>query len=1569
MSGGFTAETTAAVILGSQDFSNSELESDPAFAISAAEFKRYLLDSAGLGLPPENLLDLFDDERGPNDIDKELDKFLVARTAALEQQNKTISDVILFYTGHGKVEEPNQVFVLTLKATRRVNILGSAYQITVLSNTLKARVRYARRIVILDCCFAGAAYTGFQSGVLDVVVERSRSAFPPRGTALLCASSHDRATKSRTKAGATASGMTLFSESLLFALRNGIARIPRDRMSLGEVGDLVEELVRERFSDEGQRPEVKSPDERSGDVARLPIFPNPAFLKARADAETNAEFDFTSIRQRYLTGTDATAAPVIVAIQHADEPITDDQLLPAERHLTVSLSAEQVEELANIGAQLSGPGLGIPQIFGLGQQAWEVLKAAEKRLERLFARIQRSRVPQPVGWAGLTPLLLRIRRALLVAGCSDVDSLNLLGVGDHYFWPLSSPGTDRRIEQRPLRIPKVAVMNGGEPGEVLRNAGDSEVVMLCAERLPAALDGLLQAIRMRKSARARVVMGFGDLEVSADGLHKALEYFPCVSFAGPASGRDNLRQNLEQSIPAAAGRHAMPSVIASFRREWIRQALKRDDIRALLAAIDWTTWSYVGRPLFAMNFGVMQQPAYPHLTDLRTIAPREWNFERRAEIPKPYQIRQLAQPPRGPEAQNNRFHLYLSGAGGTGKSCFLRAVHDELLDRPNAMPVWYRVDAPNSAWTTVERRIREEIEAAATLKFAARAREFLPAPTQRLANYLSQFAANLKSRNSGVDDLVIFIDQLERTFESGDQPNLERLNGVSKEVIELLGEVGTGSGVRVFIASRKQYLPDFLRSYEHASMNGLHFNVLQTIGDHNERIGFVEKIWQFCHDERLIDDSVSISKDASDELTGAVKGHPLEIVLALMYLFSQVPRGEITVKTLEVHQPAEKLFNFDIRLMSRDDLDRYFMLAMAHARAEIVDLAEVWWRLHLVTTELTSRVDRLGQKCVLETLWLKGHLGRTLHTRADDKGEARFLEFFHANLRDHLLRDVMSLPHGTPPAWRALDRLAAAARDWEQMQRPLDRDDLRALMVHRQFVLEPTGTDSSEGREIFYLLFIRNADSTDMCAAAKECFVFSAVVHAESSRAVFLEVFPRIEDRIRVCGRWIARSYQIEHRYRILEFLVTQDTVETRLFLASSILNDPADGGFAPWIEIAQILAEPLYAARYRSEVALTVLREHFRDKPMALRSVADFPRRFREFVITSCGRDRNELNRCLADCAGRQAATEAGSLSADLLKSTVLLDLLVEEAHVQFDSGRTFLARDLEEEERPHFELVVGTGLEAIARSESATWHKLLVERIGIPLHPFSINLDQADEAKNEMRLRIKGKSIEVEAFFPPKCQVLMRHWERTQTFIPQDIDRNDNEMVRETVFWMDPHYLSQANWTLPMWTASEAIVDWLEASLRNCFDDVLDEELLDQVLQQLEGQQIDLSGIKTGTLRHLLVDLVHEAVPFQSRWQELVRVLKQESKDAEEVTRKVRNQVGVTISEALADDTNQLAVILLDPALEKTLEMRLSRGEDNLGFGPGQANAFVNDVRRLLEHSWREHDLMPVVVCEQYL
>jgi biopolymer transport protein ExbD len=110
--------------------------------------------------------------------------------------------------------------------------------------------------------------------VFDVLDDDS----PSRGTTLLCsASAKDPSLAPR--------GLprTMFSDSLLTVLTAGHEAFGPS-LSLSDVGELVRARINETYRDTGVRPEVHSPDQGLGDVARVPLFPNPAWV-ARAAAE------------------------------------------------------------------------------------------------------------------------------------------------------------------------------------------------------------------------------------------------------------------------------------------------------------------------------------------------------------------------------------------------------------------------------------------------------------------------------------------------------------------------------------------------------------------------------------------------------------------------------------------------------------------------------------------------------------------------------------------------------------------------------------------------------------------------------------------------------------------------------------------------------------------------------------------------------------------------------------------------------------------------------------------------------------------------------------------------------------------------------------------------------------------------------------------------------------------------------------------------------------------------------------------------------------------------------------
>jgi formylglycine-generating enzyme required for sulfatase activity len=269
-----TASTTLAIVLGGSAWPKSpQLAASSAFANSARGFREYLVDQRGFGLPEANLLDLFDSPKTAPEIVEEIQNYLRQRSGS----GPAPRDLFLYYTGHGGFISGRDYF-LAVRSTIEGLEGTSSIRVSDLAAALRNSARDLRRFLILDCCFAAAAFKEFQSTPGAAARLQTLDAFPKRGTTLLCSSS------SRSVSIAPeGEKYTMFSGALLDVLRVGDSAIETP-LSLEDVGLHVGDLIRRKYDDRGVRPEVHSPDQRDEDIARLPIFPNRAMSFATAAA-------------------------------------------------------------------------------------------------------------------------------------------------------------------------------------------------------------------------------------------------------------------------------------------------------------------------------------------------------------------------------------------------------------------------------------------------------------------------------------------------------------------------------------------------------------------------------------------------------------------------------------------------------------------------------------------------------------------------------------------------------------------------------------------------------------------------------------------------------------------------------------------------------------------------------------------------------------------------------------------------------------------------------------------------------------------------------------------------------------------------------------------------------------------------------------------------------------------------------------------------------------------------------------------------------------------------------------
>jgi hypothetical protein len=251
-------DQTIGIVLGASRFPNLLIDSPrlgAAFAKSKSDAKRYLSRVCG------GILDRFDSTKLPNALCLEVAEFLEQHTLA--------TDLIVYYVGHGGFLGTQEYF-LACRATREKQKYATGLRVSDLATSIIGSFRNRRAYLIFDCCFAGSAADSFQSASGDLIAKQSEKL--PSGVALLNASS-------RNEAAVVPEGgqRTMFSECLLEVLLRGVpAR--GERLTLREVANAVTDLVMRKYPEIAVRPEVHSPRQRDGDVADVPLFPNPGHV-------------------------------------------------------------------------------------------------------------------------------------------------------------------------------------------------------------------------------------------------------------------------------------------------------------------------------------------------------------------------------------------------------------------------------------------------------------------------------------------------------------------------------------------------------------------------------------------------------------------------------------------------------------------------------------------------------------------------------------------------------------------------------------------------------------------------------------------------------------------------------------------------------------------------------------------------------------------------------------------------------------------------------------------------------------------------------------------------------------------------------------------------------------------------------------------------------------------------------------------------------------------------------------------------------------------------------------------
>jgi tetratricopeptide (TPR) repeat protein len=375
--------TTIAILLGASAWPNSPgFQASPAFINAAQGLKKYLLSPSGFDLPVANFFDQFDTPISTSDQLEMLGSFLEKRIQEQKQAQQPIRDVLVYFVGHGGFAGAAADFYLLPRRANASSLRASGMSIDALAEVLREKARRTRQYLLLDCCFSAAAFSSFQGGadqvaLLKIVdafhVSGKSSSFPQKGTTLLCSS--DQKSPSLLLLDESC---TMFSFALLEALKQGNVYRP-ERLSLRDLRELAQGQLDSLDNKNAPRPGLHSPDQSEGDVADVPLFPNPSF-RPRDTYQDEPREAKPKPTTRKAAPKEEEAPPV----ETAAGPLSETDLVRLFRAGVAAKAAHDLEQAAKLWQQV----LDADPNFGNNTLAPEMEKL-EKELHPL--RVQRAR--------------------------------------------------------------------------------------------------------------------------------------------------------------------------------------------------------------------------------------------------------------------------------------------------------------------------------------------------------------------------------------------------------------------------------------------------------------------------------------------------------------------------------------------------------------------------------------------------------------------------------------------------------------------------------------------------------------------------------------------------------------------------------------------------------------------------------------------------------------------------------------------------------------------------------------------------------------------------------------------------------------------------------------------------------------------------------------------------------------------------------------------------------------------------------------------------------------------------
>jgi hypothetical protein len=284
---------TVAIILGASDWTKAGQSREQSYARSAGHFKRYMISDPphGLGIEPDLVIDLFNDPSAPS---TQLGRILEEVRNSISDRKETdhpIRDILIYYVGHGIPGLGGHLHFFVRDTSEGIEE-QSSIAATNLAQVLRVAAPQQRRLVILDCCFSGSAVAAFgaQGAADHAIAAAALKDLAPevpsreRGTVIFCSSPRSDVSFAPQEAV-----QTLFTGALLAVLRDGSVSRHAEMLSFSDLcEDVYDQMLLSPSNRIPPRPVLHQTDQQSGDLTRLPAFPNAAWERRKAEEEERA---------------------------------------------------------------------------------------------------------------------------------------------------------------------------------------------------------------------------------------------------------------------------------------------------------------------------------------------------------------------------------------------------------------------------------------------------------------------------------------------------------------------------------------------------------------------------------------------------------------------------------------------------------------------------------------------------------------------------------------------------------------------------------------------------------------------------------------------------------------------------------------------------------------------------------------------------------------------------------------------------------------------------------------------------------------------------------------------------------------------------------------------------------------------------------------------------------------------------------------------------------------------------------------------------------------------------------